>query len=155
MDTDIKQPEVNTIMILTELDKSAKIAAEYALTLAQELKTNILLYNSFILQSSPFEHMPDDANTKIIKSSYDYLEKEVKRLQGILRSNKLPFCPDIFYLSEEGEMAFNIANIIKNEHIIMIVKGGRFDHDEDDLLGRSFQDILKKVRLPILIVPEY
>jgi len=155
LDTNEKQPDINTIMVLTELDKSAKIAAEYALTLAQELKTNILLYNSFLLQSLPFESLPGDTNTRIIKNSYEYLEKEVKRLKGIANCNELSFNPEIFYLSEEGELADNIFEVLKNERIMLIVKGGRFDHDEDDLVGVSFQAILKRVRLPILIVPEY
>ncbi|MEJ5962043.1 hypothetical protein [Pedobacter immunditicola] len=156
MDTYEKHSAINTIMVLTELDKSAKIAAEYALTLAQELKANILLYNSFLSQSSPFEPLPGDTNTTyIIKNSYEYLEKEVKRLQGILSSNQLSFNPDIFYLSEEGELADNIFNVLKKESVMMIVKGGCFDHDEDDLLGNEFQTILKRVRLPVLIVPEY
>jgi len=156
MDTYEKQPAINTIMVLTEMDKSAKIAAEYALTLAQELKTNILLYNSFLSQSSPFEPMSGDTHaTTIIQNSYDYLEKEVKRLQGILNSNQASFNPHIFYLSEEGELADNIFQVLKKESIMMIVKGGCFEHEEDDLLGIAFQTILKRVRLPILIVPEY
>jgi len=145
----------DTILVLSELDKSAKIAAEYALTLAQALKANILLYNSFLIQSSPFESFPQNAVTKFQKNSYALLELEAKRLQQIIKTNNPAFRPDIFYISEEGTLAENIFNITKKENITLIVKGGCFNHDEDDLLGLEFLTILKQVKLPILIIPEY
>lgn len=155
MTTQERPPTRNTILVLSELDKSAKIAAEYALTLAEALEANILLYNSFLIQSSPFESFPQNANTKFQKNSYALLELEVKRLQQIIKANKATFRPDIFYISEEGSLAENIVDLTKKENIMMIVKGGCFNHDEDDLLGLAFLNVLKQVRLPILIVPEY
>jgi hypothetical protein len=155
MTTQERPPTKNTILVLSELDKSARVAAEYALTLAQALKANILLYNSFLIQSSPFESLPQNASMKFQKNSYAYLEMEAKRLQQLIEANESAFRPDIFYISEEGSLVDNIFNITKKENIILIVKGGCFNHDEDDLLGLEFLTVLKQVKLPILIIPEY
>ncbi len=153
MDNPTERTSVNTILVLTELNKSAKIAAEYALTLAMDLNTNLLLFNSYLIQASPFEQIPLQAD--IQTRTVEQLQNEVKRLQTILSCDKPSFCPEIFYINEEGNMTDNIFNVLEKESVIMIVKGSQFEHDEDDLLDTDMINVLRKVRLPILIVPEY
>ena len=117
------------------------------------MNANVLLFNTYLLQASPFEQVPLSATIR--EKTHGQLEDEVKRLENILNSNQPSFNPKIYYVSEEGDIADIIANVIKKESVMMMVKGGQFDHDEDDLLGDEFLNILKKVRLPVLIVPEY
>lgn len=143
-----------TIIVLTDFTKSALNAADYALFLAVQLKTNILLFHSYYISVSEFESLQINDYQSLAQTSKSNLEKEMNRLNNSIKTST-NFKPEIDYLSEGGGIAENVCSIIdEKKNIFMLVMSGFKKSNDDFLFGTEIKAVVKKARCPVVIVPE-
>lgn len=121
-----------TILVLTDFTNSALNAADYALFLASQLKTNILLYHSYYIPATESECLQITNYKLLAETSKSNLEKEMNRLNISLKASGSNFKPQIDYLSE----------------------GGSFTDNDDILFGTEITAVVSKARCTVVIVPE-
>lgn len=158
MKTAKNSDHTKTILVLTDFTKSALNAADYALFLAGQLKTNILLFNSYYVPAmeSEFESLQINDYRSLAQTSKSNLEKEMNRLNNSIKTSKSNFKPEIDYLSEGGGIAENVCSIIdEKKNIFMLVMSGFKARSNDDFLfGTEINAVVSKARCPVVIVPE-
>ncbi|TCC93088.1 universal stress protein [Pedobacter hiemivivus] len=145
-----------TVIVLTDFTKSALNAADYALFLAVQLKTNILLFHSYYISVSELESLQINDYQSLAQTSKSNLEKEMNRLNNSIKTSTTNFKPEIDYLSEGGGIAENVCSIIEEKkNIFMLVMSGFKARNNDDFLfGTEIKEVVKKARCPVVIVPE-
>jgi nucleotide-binding universal stress UspA family protein len=145
-----------TILVLTDFTKSALNAADYALFLAVQLKTNVLLFHSYYISVSELESLQITNYSLLAQTSKSNLKKEMNRLNSIIKASTSNFKPEIDYLSEGGGIAGNVCRIIDEKpNILMLVMSGFKARSYDDFLfGTEINAVVKKARCPVVIVPE-
>lgn len=150
---------MKTIAVLTDFSKRAENAARYALHLAQQLKANIILYNSFLvpagepLAGQVYWSM-EDFNTLQEDS-----EQELNLLAGRLKEEltTLPvnaFKPAIHCQCQEGPLYMHLNKLLANKDIIMLVMGTHRKGLSSLIMGNHMRDIIGNTSLPVLVVPE-
>jgi len=146
-----------TILVLTDFTKSALNAGDYALFLATQLKTNVLLFHSYDISVSEFKSLQINDYTLLAETSKSNLEKEVTRLKSAIKTSVSNFKPQIDYLSESGSVEENVCSIIdKKKNVLMVVMGGfKARSNNDFLFGTEIKAVVSKVRCPVVIVPEF
>jgi nucleotide-binding universal stress UspA family protein len=151
---------MKTIAVLTNFSDRSENAARYALHLAQKIKANILLFNSFLVPSD----IPIDAQVAWPAGEYEemqsYSEKKLKELCEKLEDEvktkhaSFIFQPKITHLSEEGTIANALDKLEENKDIILMVMG---THSADDLstflMGNNCRQIIDAATLPLMIIP--
>src|ERR1700744_2043746 len=120
---------MNTIAVLTNFSDRSEHATRYALHLAQRIKANILLFNSFLVPSD----IAIDAQVAWPAGEYEemqsYSEEKLKELSKKLKDEEkkkhLPptFEPKIDYLSEEGSIANTLNKLEEDKDVILLVIG--------------------------------
>ena len=150
---------MKTIAVLTDFSKRAENAARYALQLAQQLRANIILYNSFLvpagepLAGQVYWSM-EDFNT-LQKDS----EQELDLLAGRLKEEltTLPahaFKPAIHCQCQEGPLYMHLDKLMINKDIILLVMGTHRKGLSSLIMGNHMRDIISNTTLPVLIIPE-
>lgn len=144
-----------TILVLTDFTKSALNAADYALFLATQLRTNVLLFHSYDISVSEFKSL--QINDYLAETSKSNLKKEVIRLKSAIKPSVSNFKPHIDYLSESGSVEENVCSIIdKKKNVLMVVMGGFKAHSNNDFLfGTAIKAVVSRARCPAVIVPEF
>ncbi|MDB5134999.1 MAG: universal stress protein [Mucilaginibacter sp.] len=151
---------MKTIAVLTNFSDRSEHAASYALHLAQKIKANILLFNSFLVPSNiaidaqvawpagEYEEMQSYSEMKL-KELCKKLEDEVKTKYSVLI-----FQPKIKQLGQEGTIANALTKLEENKEIILLVMG---THSTDDLstflMGNNCRQVIDAANLPLLVIP--
>jgi nucleotide-binding universal stress UspA family protein len=147
--------QTKTILVLTDFTNSALNAADYALYLASQLKTNILLYHSYYIPATESERLQITNYGLLAETSKSNLEKEMNRLNNSIKTSTTDFIPKIDYLSEGGGITENVCSIIEErKNILMLVMSGFKAHNDDVLFGTEITSVVSKARCPAVIVPE-
>jgi len=145
-----------SILVLTDFSRSAKNAADYAALLAKQLHADILLFNSFLIPDPGFDSWTSADHALLSQQSKMNLDKEVARLDDVIKHYGKEFRPKVNCLSNEGTIAENVCEIItEKKNILMVVMGGCKANGNDDVLfGAEITEVLNKVKCPTMIVPE-
>jgi len=147
---------IKSILVLTDFSRNAKNATDHAILLAEQLHADILLFNSFLIPDPGFDSWTSGDHALLSQQSKINLDKEVARLDDVMKHYGKEFKPKIHSLSNEGTIAENVCEIItEKKNILMVVMGGCKANGNDDVLfGVEITQILNKVKCPTMIVPE-
>ena len=153
---------MKTIAILTDFSQRSEHAAHYALHLAQKIKADVLVFNSFLAPSDipmvasevawPLDYEENRLETE------NALKKLTKKLEHWSANNQLvtDYAPRIGCQCEQGPLDIAIAAIERNKDIFLVVAG---THGTDGLttlmLGDNCRKITDLTKIPLLIVPEH
>lgn len=152
---------MKTIAVLTDFSKRAEHAARYALNLAQKIKANIILFNSFLVPAD----VPMAAQVAWPVVDYNEIKKDTekalaelrRKLENELQKNQTAgaFVPVITCICEEGALANNIPELEENDNITLLVMA---THGADEIsafmFGNNCRQVIDTATVPILIVPE-
>jgi len=143
---------MNTILIFNDDSAEAKHAAGFVLGLAQSLRANILLANTFIKDFKKVKKIP----AGFIES----VEEDEESTPGVFEylkcvaNGNLNFVPEIREFDVSTMNESQVAEIINKNNIWMMVKGipevAPPARPEKDL---NVQTVLNKVLCPLLLVP--
>jgi nucleotide-binding universal stress UspA family protein len=146
---------IKSLLILTDFSQSAKNAASYAINLAQKLKTDLVLFNAYLIPDREFDSWPMHDEGNLSKESVNKLQEETIRLQTLATTHAETFIPKIAFLSLEGTISENVNAIIdeRKDILMVIMGGGKCNGREDMLFGMEITEVLVNVKCPTLIIP--
>ena len=136
------------IILATDFSENAKNAIEYAVQLFGLQEVQYTIVNSFV---------EPKATTNVVVSMNDLLRKESLRGLDALERRLTEQFPEISIDSRSiyGSIASVIDEIGSTEDIDYVVAGSKgLSALESFVLGSSALDIVKRVKLPLLLVPK-
>jgi nucleotide-binding universal stress UspA family protein len=151
---------MKTIIALTDFSPNATHAAHFALKLAKNLKSNLLLCNAYLLPTgipSPYTiGWPMEEYNMLADESADMLgllKDQLEAWEPTLEINN-GFTPQISVNSSFGNLCSVIESLASTNDISMVVSG---IHDKDALStflqGNNMKNMISDLRFPLLIVP--
>lgn len=153
------QPIMKKILVLTDFSDNAAKASEIAVEFGKKLNANILLFNSYsklptIASYAGGSWAVDEVMHKQGHSK-NHLSLVAENLQNIPVKNGIePEMPTITYLSEEGDLGSNVAEISKLNNIELIMMGARDKTSHENILfGSDTKSVLRKAKRPVLFIP--
>jgi nucleotide-binding universal stress UspA family protein len=154
-----KENFMKTIAVLTDFSERADNAALYALHFAQHLHANILLYNSFFVAAAD----PISAQIAWPMEDIDELRHDSGKELGVLAAKLKKelslsgdgFIPVISCKYHEGNLSPHLDELLADRDIVLLVMGTHEKGIASLMTGNHMQELLDKVLLPVLIVPEH
>lgn len=137
----VNEITMKNILLMIDVANKKDNVLQYALKLAQNLKSNIVL--SYVI----------DGTTANYEQAFSELEKIREHLEG----HWIPtdFKPVITSLVERGDFAETILTLVKDLHIELILMGAADGKNTTGyLFGKKVRAIVDRVACPILIIPE-
>lgn len=132
---------MKNILLMIDLSAKKDNVSQYALKLAQQLKSNIVL--SYIIDEAA--------------GDYAQALSELEKLKGAFENSFKPeeYKSVITCLVEKGEFTNAVQGLVKELHIELILMGAADGkNDTGFLFGSKVRDIVDKVNCPILLIPE-
>nr|MBC7612549.1 universal stress protein [Pseudopedobacter sp.] len=152
---------MKTVLVLTDFSSLANNAASYAVKFAQQIQSNLLLFNAFgspeknnmasqgMIWQTNFEEL-QMRSEKALKALWLNLDSEIKTYLP-----EADFYPQISFANDFGAIADLIEGIIFKKSIGLIVMGGQHINNLSRLfIGSDTHDLLDNVICPVLIIPE-
>lgn len=136
-----------TILVPTDFSDNARNAANFAVQLAKKMNSYIVLLHAYMLPAPVSEVPYMMVNVEEIqKENERTAREEVDKLeaQGLRAS----------YLVRLGYPSDEIAAIIEDQHIDLVVMGMRGKGAIEKWVGSTTTSAIKKIDKPILVVPE-
>jgi nucleotide-binding universal stress UspA family protein len=139
---------MKTILVPTDFSETARNAAEYAIQYAQEINAKVKLLHVFHAPIPVAEDVPvmvitpdqiEKVNETLLQQEVEYLRKKT----GVKVEHK----------SRMGFAVYEIVEEEKNSSLIVMGMHGSSKFSEA-LLGSTTTSILKKVTIPVLIIPQ-
>lgn len=143
---------MKTILVLTNLLYKAENAALYAIKLAERTEANVILFQSVKLPvySTTISGADDDL-AEMEKDSLAQLTNLAARLSKHHPTGA--FKPRIEVLSEFGDLAENVKQIVASRNIDLIIMGAKSEGDLAHLVFGETNAVLTGVKCPVLFVP--
>lgn len=149
---------MKTILILTDFSENSACAAEAALLLSTKLHANLLLFNTYIDYAAlPYEagggwdihgySRREHRSLKQLDSQLDGLESLAAQM------SPAEWKPSIFVRSANSDLGMEVADIVEDNDIELVVMGARAHKPDDPLPGSDTGAVIKKAHRPVLVVP--
>jgi nucleotide-binding universal stress UspA family protein len=151
---------MKTILMLTDFSDNATHAARSAATIVEKLHTDILLFNSY------YDHpiLPAYGGGPLVVEEFIFRKEDstvqLSRLAIQLRNiiadhSKNEFSPQIHYQAGEGAVDSNVAVLLKEKEIALIVMGGSTNSSLEHLFfGSDTMGVINHSTCPVLIIPQ-
>jgi nucleotide-binding universal stress UspA family protein len=150
---------MKTIAVLTDFSQRADNAALYAVHLAQHLKVNVLLYNSFFVASdnasSAQVAWPMENFEELRHDSEKEMQLLLAKLKKELTVSPEGFTPAIECGSQGGNLVDNLDELLADREIILLVMGSHKKGIATLMTANHMRELIDKALLPVLIIPEY
>lgn len=153
--------QMKTIIVLTDFSKAAEHAAKYALYLAAETNSDVLLYHVFFSPELITLHggLPYYGDYPSLQESSLRNLNEFKRRYIREREKEEPdaFIPTINCRNGAGPLGEDVETLVKNYSPWMIVMGDKStakDSISQLVFGSSVYDVLSHLQCPVLVVPQ-
>ena len=149
---------MNTILVLTDFSKSAACAAEAGLVLSEKLRTDLLLFNTCV----DYATIPSYSGGVWIVDEFSERKNQSKLGLAMLAEGLESLCdqldphdrrPGIYWQSEDSDLGLNVAEIIRERAIELVVMGARSETIDDFPTGWDTNSVIKNTTRPILVIP--
>lgn len=149
---------MKTIIVLTDFSKTARNAANAALEIAVQLRSDILLVNSYLLPFAIFSLEAEGRtmvdSSLIASASEGELKKEVRRLRSLINTKNIDDQkPNITFLSSIDSVGQTLKKLNVNMQIEMMVMGVHQTSIPVIFSAIDFEPLLEQICYPILIMP--
>lgn len=138
---------MNTILVPTDFSKAAKNALNYAIVLANRIKADIVLLNTYTMPRSGSAVMIDVSDV-LRHDSLKMLTDEQERVSGELKGGS------ISSISHSGSTVSSIAHMAKEKDYDLIVMGTTGATGlKEAFIGSNTSALIKELNIPIIAVP--
>lgn len=149
---------MKTILILTDFSENALCAAETGLALSGKLHTDLLLFNTYI----DYAALPYEAGggwdihgySRREHRSLQQLDAQLEGLESLAAEiGAADRKPSIYVRSANSDLGTQVAEILGENDIELVVMGARAHLPDDPLPGYDTGAVIKNADCPILVVP--
>jgi len=141
---------MKTILVLTDFSSSARNASLYAVYLAREMKSKLLLFHSFQVDM-PTDDIPvlTSSASEMEKKSEKILEEAAANIEKQYHVKAEVHAHAGFYPPEE------ILRLAKKLHLDLVVMGMKQKSKIAEVLaGSTVSEVMRNTKTPLMIVPE-
>lgn len=144
---------MKNLLVLTDFSANADHAAHWALALAKQLHTGIVLFHT--VQSIPI--MPNYTGGGFVNQTdqlfVEESQEQLNKLKGrLLDGGKSGISIEIRY--GEGDLGGNVEQLLRERDIELIVMGAPASSLVDHLLtGSATRSVIKSTDRPVLVIP--
>jgi nucleotide-binding universal stress UspA family protein len=136
------------ILVPTDFSDDARNASYYAARLAEKLKASITLLHAYMLPTPVSEVPYVMVNAEEMqKENEEIARAEAEKLQATFKIS-------VNYIVRLGFPSDEIEAVIEDNKIDLVVMGMKGKGKLEKIVGSTTTSTLKKIRIPLLIVPE-
>jgi nucleotide-binding universal stress UspA family protein len=150
---------MKTIAVLTDFSERADNAAIYAAHLAQHLKANVLLYNSFFVAAadplSAQVSWPMEDFNELQHDSEKEMHLLLAKLKKELAVSPEEFIPTIECRCQEGNLPDNLDELLGDRELILLVMGSHKKGMSTLMTANHMRQLMDQAVLPVLIIPDH
>ena len=141
---------MKSIIATTDFSDSAANALQYAAALASAAKARLVLYNAF-----PYP-VVTDMPTEVMKEFVNQIaEEQFRKLREIKDNLVREYGIEVSCLAQAGSVTSDLEEIVQREQADLVVMGLIGANPAINvLMGSNTTAILRKGRIPLLIVPQ-
>ncbi len=146
------------ILFPTDFSEAANNAFLYALHLANQLDTKLLVLYSYVtpILSATHAGQPEmlaDVYQQVELSKFDYFKKQAPALRELAEKNGLDY-EKLIFLFEEGTVVSSVRKVVKTEDVRLVVMGtyGASGFTEK-FIGTNTVAVIQNVQQPVLAIP--
>lgn len=149
---------MKTILILTDFSENAACAAEAGLTLSAKLRTDLLLFHTYIDYGMlPYESGGGwDVNGYSLRKQHSTLglESLAEGLESLAAElDPAERKPAVHFQSANCDLGMQVAEIMEQQEIELVVMGARAHSPHDPLPGSDISGVIKNASRPVLVMP--
>jgi nucleotide-binding universal stress UspA family protein len=139
---------MKTILVPTDFSTAASNSVRYAARLCHELKAKLILFHAYMLPI-PVSEVPFVMVTaeELQKNNEDSLREEA---EGIFEESGI----EVETLVRMGLPTDEILDLEDEKNVDLVIMGIKGAEGIDKLMGSTTNDIIRKCRKPVLVVPE-
>ena len=139
-------------MIFNDNSAEARHAAEFALSIAQNVHANIILGNTYVKSTKPVEKVFAGFDEK--SGPYEPLSPDLLAHLKLMNNKRSSYKPEIIETDISQMNEAKVAELINKNNIWMIVKGAvDILHEISPGKSLNVRSILNKVLCPLMLVP--
>ncbi len=140
---------MKTIIVPTDFSDNASNALHYAASLASAAKARVVLYNAF-----PYP-VVTDVPTEIMQEFVDRIaDEQFRKLKEIKQNITRQYGIEVTCIAQAGSVSNDLEEIMEKENGDLAVMGMRGANPAVHILmGSNTAAVLRKGRVPLLIVP--
>jgi nucleotide-binding universal stress UspA family protein len=136
------------ILVPTDFSDDARNAAHYAARLAEKLKASVTLLHAYMLPT-PVSEVP------YVMINAEEMQKENEEIARVETDKlKASYNVDVNYIVRLGFPSDEIEAVIEDNEIDLVVMGMKGKGTIEKMVGSTTTSTLKKIRSPLLIIPE-
>ena len=136
------------LLVPTDFSDDARNASYYAARLAEKLQASITLLHAYMLPTPVSEVPYVMVNAEEMqKENEEIARAEAEKLQTAYKIN-------VSYIVRLGFPSDEIEAVIEDNQIDLVVMGMKGKGKLEKIVGSTTTSTLKKIRIPLLIVPE-
>ncbi|CAN5293172.1 hypothetical protein BH09BAC6_BH09BAC6_22030 [soil metagenome] len=149
---------MKTILVLTDFSENATCAAKAGLNLCEKLHTDLILFNTYINYATMGAYggggwIVDEftGRKKNSKQGLELLSKDLEILNNELEAGG--YKPVISFDLNDCDLQMDVADILSQNDIELIVMGARSHPKDEALYGADTTSIVNHANCPVLIIP--
>lgn len=142
---------IKTILVPTDFSANAKIALNYAIKLAKDENSRIILFHAYHLA-----YYSGDVTPELIPELNLVAEKEIdKRLLALAKKVENESGIECEVLMQQGLFVDIIEQVVKKKKVSMIIMGTKGKTAlEEMIMGSNTTKVIQNVSCPVIAVPE-
>jgi nucleotide-binding universal stress UspA family protein len=142
---------MKTILVPTDFSDAARNASRYAVQLAKEIGSSVLLFHVYHIPVPPSEELA----MAVVKNPDEYKKENIVRIkEEALYLSGISGVP-VGYEVIEGLAVNEIITIEKRERPYLIIMGMQTSGPLNEFLfGSVATDVIRETQMPVIIVPE-
>lgn len=146
------------LLFPTDFSETANNAFIYALNLANELRAELYVLNTYVLPMLSATHaghpeLVSQVYENYELNSFEHYKANVAKLRVICEEQNITTVP-LFFLFENGTVTGNVVKIVESEQIDLIIMGTNGASGlAKSIIGTNTVSVIKSVKIPVLSVP--
>ena len=136
------------ILVPTDFSDDARNASHFAAKLAEKMQASITLLHAYMLPT-PVSEVP-----YVMINAEEMQNENEKTAKAEANKLKAAYKVDVQYLVRLGFPSDEIEAIIEDSGIDLVIMGMKGKGTLEKIVGSTTTSTLKKIRIPLLIVPE-
>ena len=160
--SNIAKVDIKRILVPIDFNHDSKNICEYALALAKNFSSEIMLFHAYYgvaIESIPFSDTYT-TQTRLFEILDDIEQESTKKVKKIIQNlnsnltNQNINNVDIKYTLCNGIIESEIINICNSYKPDIIVMGKKDSTNDNEIFGEVSETIVKKSKVPVLLVPK-
>ena len=148
---------MKTILLLTDFSPNATAAAEAALLLAQKMRLDLVLFNSYMRHLELPASLGAGWDVEEFSTRHHHskinMEALIEGLESMSRQDASAYQPTIHTALNDEDISISIEELQRRFQLAMIVMGAKAEGDTGYIHEANINSVIDTAKRPVLIIP--